>query len=152
MKLIMKNNKDRDSSLLGWAIQFASMCHEQQFDLQGDFYFHHVARVAGNVALKTQDPDILIAAWLHDVWKDCQTIEIGRIKKIFGAEVARLICLLTRAKEEETYFQYIDRVKTCPKATLIKQEDLWDNLTRCSGFFLALENRYRKALDILSED
>lgn len=93
--------------------------------------------------------EIFIAGTLHDVVEDTEvTIEMIRI--LFGKEIARLVDLVTR-KEGESYMQFIDRVKTCPKATLIKKCDIMHNsdlsrLETVTDFDLARFKKYEKAL------
>ncbi len=70
--------------------------------------------------------EIFIAGTLHDVVEDTK-VTIEMIELLFGAEIARLVDLVTR-KDGESYMQFIDRVKTCPKATIIKKCDIMHNM------------------------
>lgn len=96
--------------------------------------------------------EIGIAGMLHDVVEDT-CISIETIELLFGKEVARLVDLVTR-KKGETYMQFIDRVKTCPKATIIKRCDIMHNmdlgrLETVTDADLSRVKRYEKALERL---
>jgi (p)ppGpp synthase/HD superfamily hydrolase len=93
--------------------------------------------------------EIGIAGYLHDIVEDT-CIGIDVIELLFGAKIARLVDLVTK-KESESYMQFIDRVKTCPKATIIKRCDIRHNmdLTRLETITdadLTRIKKYEKAL------
>jgi len=106
------------------AVQFAGKAHGDQKDLAGDLYFKHPLRVSMEF-----EPSIAkIAAVLHDVVEDTD-ITLDEIIDVFGDEVAEIVDLLTRRKNE-TYSQFINRI--CwdgnEDAILIKMADMRDDM------------------------
>lgn len=84
------------SNLICRAAAFAFEAHQRQRrDYSGQPYFNHVARVAGRVAaLPKSTPDMVAAAYLHDVVEDTDyTIE--DIRNEFGNVVAGYVEELT---------------------------------------------------------
>ena len=57
----------------GSAAKLASDAHRGQLDKSGQPYILHPARVANNIKrlIPNPDPELLMAAWLHDVIEDC---------------------------------------------------------------------------------
>jgi hypothetical protein len=56
----------------------------------------HLKAVAQNVASVTGDPDVLAAAWLHDMVEDTG-VTIGQVERRFGKSVASLVAEVTPA-------------------------------------------------------
>ena len=109
----------------------------------GSVYEHSV-----RVADKFDDSNLKQIALLHDVIED-SPLTIGDLRSMgISALVAATVAILTR--EDETYSEYIDRVKGNKLATEVKIADIKDNLSRL-GFMQAeraysLRKRYEVAL------
>ena len=68
----------------------------------------------------------LIVAWLHDVIEDTKVTEIDLLKAGIPFDLVNFVRVLTQ-KKDETYLQYILRVKENKVATTIKLADLKHN-------------------------
>ena len=86
------------------------------------------------------------AGFLHDLVEDgYATIE--EIKKEFDAHTAEAVDALTR-RDEETYMQFILRVKKHTHARLVKIADIENNLSTLPPEH-SLRGRYGRALNVL---
>lgn len=110
-----------------------------------DPYIVHPLRVM--LALADRRPVIMIAAVLHDTVEDTALTLTG-IAREFGDEVALLVDSVTH-RPGESYSTFIQRVADSgEEATLIKIEDITDNLNNLEPG--SLRDRYEKALTFLS--
>ncbi|BCD63992.1 GTP diphosphokinase / guanosine-3',5'-bis(diphosphate) 3'-diphosphatase [Nitratiruptor sp. YY08-14] len=83
------------SDRLPQAIEFAKMAHAGQKRKSGEPYVIHPLLVAAITAFVTNDPDMVLAALLHDVVEDTpHTIE--EIEEHFGKDVAHLVEGMTK--------------------------------------------------------
>ncbi len=96
-------------------------------------YAYHLQNVVENIKsrnswgklYKTYDMILLkVCAYLHDVLEDTETT-YEELSNVFGKDVADIVEKLT-ARDTETNQQYLDRIKECPYATMIK---ICDSLT-----------------------
>ncbi len=80
------------------AFEMARSVHEFQVRNDGTPYFHHCARTARILMdeLDIYDEDVLIAALLHDVLEDSDTITRGVLEYNFGSYVAYVVEMLTK--------------------------------------------------------
>lgn len=77
------------------AREFAAYAHrDQKRKYTGEPYFYHCADVASIVSTVTQDPDMIAAAYLHDVVEDTY-ITIDILIQVFGVRIADLVGWLT---------------------------------------------------------
>ncbi|NJW54729.1 HD domain-containing protein, partial [Salinimicrobium oceani] len=77
------------------ALRFATEAHgEQQRKFTNELYIEHPKRVAEIVKTVPHTPEMICAAYLHDVVEDTP-VEIEEIKEKFGAKVAQLVGELT---------------------------------------------------------
>jgi len=105
------------------AIWIALHAHEGKLDKAGNPYIMHPLRVA----IKLQAEDEIIAAFLHDVVEDSE-ITIDDLKKAgFNDNILRIVLLLTK-KNDDNYYDYINRIKSYPPAVRVKLADLEDNM------------------------
>ncbi len=104
------------------ALEFATKKHAGQKRKNGDNYIIHPIRVSQEVFTEKQK----VIALLHDTLEDTETT-YEELKKEFGIEVAHSVLVLTKT-ENETYEEYIQRVKTNPDAVRVKIADIADNL------------------------
>jgi len=110
-------------STLDKAILIAAQAHQDQKDRYGKPYILHPIRLMMNVDSETEK----IVAMLHDVVEDSNwTLENLRAEG-FSAEVIIAVDCLTK-REDEQYFDYIERIKTNPIAQKVKLADLEDNM------------------------
>ena len=129
-------------------------------------YFNHVDRVARKVASVTKDPEIIAAAYLHDVLEDVFPVSSffshELIKDLCGERVLNLVLQLTDVskksdgKREER--KRIDREhlkSSSNEAKLIKLCDLIDNSNDIKhndpGFYKVFKKEALLYLDFLGE-
>lgn len=143
------------------AHRIARYAHEGQMYGNKGYFKHHILGVVRNVELYCRDNQIpvgtkkysllKISAYLHDAMEDSHIGE-GFIREAFGDEILEVVECLTR-KDDETYFEYIQRVKENEYARVVKIADIKFNLEECalSGCLKAggVVERYKKALGIL---
>jgi hypothetical protein len=110
------------------AAVLAGRLHEGQLDKVGRPYFLHVDEVANAVRDARGTDDQIVAAYLHDAVEDTG----ATIESLAAAGVQpqslEMIRALTHG-EGEPRAAYIERVVSCAAAILVKQCDLWCNLT-----------------------
>jgi (p)ppGpp synthase/HD superfamily hydrolase len=83
------------ASLTERARAFAEVAHHNQVrKYTGAPYIQHPVAVAELVASVTSDPEVIAAAYLHDVVEDTSQ-ELGDIEANFGPRVALLVAYLT---------------------------------------------------------
>ncbi len=106
------------------ALDVAGCQHRGQVDKAGVPYILHVLQVAA--ALDPSDPELIIAALLHDVVEDTP-MYLTVLRAQFGNSIADIVDHLTR-RRGESYPEFIQRVKKHPKARKIKIADIQSNL------------------------
>ena len=96
-------------------------------------YEVHLAAVARTVTELTGDPEMIAAAWLHDVVEDTP-VTLAEVEESFGAAVARLVEELTdvsrpgdgsRARRKAVDREHL--AQASPRAKTVKLADLIDN-------------------------
>ena len=107
------------------------------------------------VAQQLQSDSLRSLAWLHDVVEDDRAT-LDEVRKEFGEEVAQDIETLSHHKRQESYTQYIERIRDegSPNARAVKIADLKANINRCAGDDTknSLAIRYEKALNVLGRE
>ncbi|MEE6251487.1 MAG: HD domain-containing protein [Bdellovibrionota bacterium] len=131
------------------AIRFAKKHHHGQFrKFDGLPYFTHPVRVAKIVKKQTQDIDLIIAAYLHDLIEDTM-VNKRWIKKKFGKRVANIVNELTsdpsKIEKMGSKAEYLadKMLKMSPEALLIKLADRLDNVSDFESAELDFINKYR---------
>lgn len=138
-------------SMLAFAIQEAAAFHNGQVDKAGAPYILHPIQVMLRLFHQGAPDEVLIAALFHDAVEDCG-ISAGRIRDVYGLEVAQMVSLLTHRKSFDTYFEYIERLKTDRRAVQIKLADIAENMRPDrDGKNDERWKRYARALEILTE-
>ncbi len=96
-------------------------------------YELHLANVARKVAEVTDDPEMIAAAWLHDVVEDTEAT-LADVERAFGRGVARLVSELTDVSRpgdgNRAQRKAIDRdhlARASARAKTVKLADLIDN-------------------------
>ena len=108
--------------MLSKAINIATDAHRGQTDKAGESYILHPLRVM----LKMKDDNSRIVAVLHDVVEDTWvTLDLLQHEG-FNQDVIDAIDALTR-RENEKYFDFIQRCKLNNIAKFVKLADLEDN-------------------------
>ena len=131
---------------LSYAIQVAFKAHEGQVDKALLPYILHPLRIME----KMDTEQLKIIAVLHDVVEDTN-LSLLHLKSLgFDKEILEALDSLTR-REDESYPEFIQRVKANPLAIKVKIEDIKDNLdvTRLDHLTskdLSRIKRYHKAL------
>ena len=129
---------ERGQWLVERARLFATAAHaaiNQRRRYTDDPYIVHPQRVAEKVASVPHTPEMIAAAWLHDVVEDT-AVTIDLIQHEFGLEVAELVAGLTDISRLEDgnreIRKAIDREHTLqqsPACKTVKLADLIDNST-----------------------
>ena len=114
-------------TLIKKAEQLATLLHKGQTRWDGSPYIEHPRRVADS--LEGKNPQIVVAAWLHDCVEDSEDKEavMATIKDTFGPVVLGWVLVLTHTPAD-TYVEYIKKVSKNYWTSLVKIADLKDNL------------------------
>ncbi|QYR22489.1 HD domain-containing protein [Paenibacillus sp. sptzw28] len=136
-------------STLTKAIVLAAKHHEGQKDKGGNPYIFHPIRLM----LKGITEDEQIVAILHDTIEDTDLTLDDLRSEGFSGEIVEAVDSLSRRKNE-TYEEFIYRIKKDPLARRVKVYDLQDNmnLSRIKKPSVKDKERlkkYSKALDVL---
>ena len=139
-----------EQDLLEKAIILSTIFHEAQLDKIDAPYILHPIRVMMNC--KTIEE--MIVGVLHDTIEDTElTIEYLQNEN-FPEHILKAIDTITR-RDNENYFDYIERVKQNKLARKVKILDLEDNLNESRLSKIkdndSLKERYIKAKKILEE-
>jgi (p)ppGpp synthase/HD superfamily hydrolase len=108
------------------AVRVATGAHEGQMYGEDEKYINHPLRV-WHKTKTLYNEDVQAVAILHDVVED-STISLDFIRAYFGVTVGEAIDAITRRKDQETYMEYIQRVKHNEIARVVKLFDLQDNM------------------------
>lgn len=135
-KRAMTMPADQGQWLVDRARLFATAAHaaiDQRRKYTNDPYIVHPQRVAERVASVPHTPEMVAAAWLHDVVEDT-AIAIEDIQREFGDDVAVLVAGLTDVSRLEDGNRKVrramDRAHTAqqsPACKTVKLADLIDN-------------------------
>jgi (p)ppGpp synthase/HD superfamily hydrolase len=126
------------------AEQIAREAHKGQRRTLGrrEDYIKHPERVASHFS--TDESKII--AWLHDVIEDSKLLPQDLRDKGIDTNLVYIVTVLTK-DEDETYLDYILRVKEIEQARIIKITDIRDNLEKLNKG--SLRDKYIMALHIL---
>jgi len=119
-------------TLIDQAKTFAQFKHHYQTrKYSPEPYIVHPSRVSSIVSKYTKDPDIIAAAWCHDVLEDSDTT-IKELEVTFNSRVAKIVKELTSDKDKISLVgkaEYLLKkmMKLSPEALLIKLVDRYDN-------------------------
>lgn len=136
-----------DKVKLAYAI--ALVAHKGQVDKAGMDYILHPLTVSNNCNTEEEK----IVALLHDVLEDTSVTKEDLLK-FFSSEIVEAVSLLTH-KEEDSYTDYLAKIKANPLAKAVKLQDLKHNmdLSRLPNpsekDLSRLENKYKPALEFL---
>ncbi len=151
---LIKNNEtyklSKLTSLVDKAEFLALKYHLYQTDKVGKAYIYHPRAVASML----DDEYGKITALLHDTVEDSD-IDINLLKSVFPSPVVDAVLTMTH-KEDEDYFDYVERVSKNPLARRVKLCDLTHNmdlsrLNEITEYDLIRQEKYKKAKAMLLE-
>lgn len=131
------------------AMKIAYAAHHGQIDKGGIPYIFHPIHLAEQM----EDEYTTCVALLHDVVEDTN-VTLEELAMHFPAEVVEAIRIMTHG-EDESYLDYVRRVKENPIARTVKLADLRHNsdesrLPGCDKALCAyLREKYRRAFEVL---
>jgi len=139
-------------STLDKAILIAAEAHQDQKDRYGNPYILHPIRLMMKMESETEK----IVAILHDVVEDSDWTFDQLRRKGFSEEIISAVDRLTK-RENEPYFEYIERTKQNSTALKVKLADLEDNMDlqrieQISEKDLKRLERYHQAWKLLKEN
>ncbi|MBQ7412215.1 MAG: bifunctional (p)ppGpp synthetase/guanosine-3',5'-bis(diphosphate) 3'-pyrophosphohydrolase [Clostridia bacterium] len=115
--LLAGSGKKYDLEKIERAFLYAEEMHEGQMRQSGEPYITHPIAVAEIVAGLGLDTDSICAAFLHDTVEDNpDKTDVGKIKELFGEDVALLVDGVTKIKsinisdKEETHIENIRKM------------------------------------------
>ena len=109
------------------AKDIAINAHKEQKDKSGkDYYSEHIDAVANSVFRYEKNLVATVVAYLHDILEDTDVTEES-LRESFPKDVADAVVVLTH-KKNESYDDYIKRVKKNELARLVKIYDLANNM------------------------
>ncbi|MFU8817569.1 MAG: HD domain-containing protein, partial [Pseudomonadales bacterium] len=145
------------------AAQFAAASHHGQRRKYSDEpYIRHPGRVAARVAQLGVDPEVVAAAWLHDVVEDCD-VSVAEVAQRFGLRVARLVDYLSeppsvpggpnRAARKAAYRRRLAslRGRDGAAAHTVKAADCLDNIPSIRDADPQFWKLYRRELMLLAD-
>ena len=133
------------------AYAIALVAHKNQYDKVGVPYINHPLTVSNNL----ENEDEKIVGLLHDVVEDT-AVTLDDLRLFFDKHIIEAIDLLTH-KEEDSYMDYLAKIKTNPLALKVKLADLNHNMDM-SRFenptkrdYERLEKKYKPAYEFLTK-
>ena len=124
------------------------MCHEKGFkrDNGTDYYTHCVDVANTLISFGIKDEDVICAALLHDIVEDVEGYKRVTIEKMFNANVARLVMLVTKEhgvdyKQPENLKKYLNDISNDMNAAAIKTSDRMHNMMTLEEKDFAARNR-----------
>jgi (p)ppGpp synthase/HD superfamily hydrolase len=110
------------------AHELSRYAHKNHIDKSGNDYFTaHVEPIAKKMEFKGYSEEYIVTAYLHDVLEDSD-IPVLLIQYIFGVEITDALLAVSRT-DEETYEEYLVRVKGNNIAKNVKYYDIENNLS-----------------------
>jgi len=134
------------------ALRISAKAHDNQYRHDGTPYIVHPVRVAKTVremavsrgwSVKWLNYAVSVA-YMHDVCEDT-TITLYDLAEEFPREIVDAVDAMTR-RDNETYFEYLDRCIQNPIAIIVKEADIRDNLRTAKD---TMVTRYKKSLEII---
>lgn len=123
----------------------AGVAHSGQKRKDGEDYIAHPLRVSGKLLAAGCSEHLVVAGVLHDVLEDSDWTPDQLLGAGLPPNVVHLVEAVTK-DEDDAYADFIDRVSTDPRASVLKLADISDNYPSAPG---RLKGRYQKAADVL---
>lgn len=128
------------------------MCIQNGFSRDdGTDYYTHCVDVANTLlSYGIRNEDVICASLLHDIIEDVEGYNRITLEKLFNANIARLVQLLTKEHYKDyripsNLIEYISLIKTDANASAIKTADRMHNMMTLNQ--KSFESRYRKAIE-----
>lgn len=128
------------------------MCIQNGFSRDdGTDYYTHCVDVANTLlSYGIRNEDVICASLLHDIIEDVEGYNRITLEKLFNANIARLVQLLTKEHNKDyripsNLIEYISLIKTDANASAIKTADRMHNMMTLNQ--KSFESRYRKAIE-----
>lgn len=92
-------------------------------------YSYHLVAVTGLVSCFSNDPDVIAAAWLHDIVEDCPDIDLEVVEAMTNQRVRNIVDRLSDPPGPRSLAKQISlpRIAACKDASLIKLADRYHN-------------------------
>jgi (p)ppGpp synthase/HD superfamily hydrolase len=113
------------------ALEFARGAHGEQCRPAGEPYIEHLREAVAVLVdgLGVTDPDLLVAAALHDVVEDTDVV-LGEVEEEFGSSVSEMVAWVTKRPDEEKP-DYLARLASAPDPVIwLKLADRLSNVQR----------------------
>jgi (p)ppGpp synthase/HD superfamily hydrolase len=145
-------------NLSALALGFAQCAHRQQKrKYTGEPYADHCRNVAAIVSEYTSDPDVIVAATLHDVLEDTE-VTPAEMRDVFGDRVTLLVIEVTDVSRLEDgnreVRKRLDRehlATSSPNGATIKMADLIDNTSSIVQYDKGFARSYLREKEALLE-
>ena len=133
------------NSMIDRARKIAQVSHKDQ--LYGTQpYMAHIEDVVRRVRQITDDPEIICAAYLHDVVEDTD-VKLSDIQTMFGDNVANMVWAVTGvgATRADKMANAIEKIAKTPGADFVKSADRLSNAAASKAEKkIKLYNRYKQ--------
>jgi GTP pyrophosphokinase len=155
MEKVTQYAKKTDIELVRLAYDFAKDAHAGQTRKSGEPYIDHPLAAAHILADMRIDPDIIVAALLHDVPEDTK-VTLDEVEKNFGSDIASMVAGITKLgklkyRGVERYIENLRKMFIAMaedvRVMIIKFADRIHNLQTLSA--LPPQKQYRVALESL---
>jgi len=134
-----------DNTIIG-AARIASNAHYGQTRSGGESYINHPMRVAHTTMMvQGIDPEIVAAAWLHDVVEDT-SMALVDIRFVFGNVVADLVYDMTNMYTSKAYPNMKRKERKERECVRLAHTNSWAVHT------IKLADRYDNLYDLLNRD
>lgn len=147
----MKTNEIIGADKIDQARRLAAEAHKNQ--LYGTQpYMVHIEDVVRRVKQITDDPEIICAAYLHDVVEDTNIL-LSQIREQFGDNVANMVWAVTGigANRAEKMNNAIEKIYSTPGADFVKSADRLSNASASKAEKkMKLYNRYKDEHTLLA--
>ncbi len=123
-----------EDPLVKKAYQVAQVAHQGQLRDEGIPYFEHPLAVVRILIDECQitDPDLLAAAFLHDVLEDTDYYQnLDQLEHDFNEHIAKLVDALTKAEDKKASAAKLGQASS--EAILLKMADRLHNLRTLHG-------------------
>jgi len=119
--------------LITKAYNYAQEKHKDQKDDNGYPYFNHpnqVAEILKKVTLR--DPELICAAYLHDVIEDCE-VTYEELREEFSEDIADLVNEVSHEGKKDVKGFWFPRLKT-QRGIMLKFADRLSNISRMESW------------------
>lgn len=123
VEIIKSYDPEMDEDMVNRAYVYAMKMHGSQTRASGDLYFSHPLEVAGILTEMKMDTASICTALLHDTVEDTLAT-LDEIRRLFGAEIARLVDGVTKLSKIEFQSAQEKQAENFRKLVLAMSEDI----------------------------